>query len=36
MRRWKCTVCGYIHKGDEPPEACPVCGSPPEKFVELK
>lgn len=36
MRRWKCTVCGYIHKGDEPPKACPVCGSPPEKFIELK
>lgn len=31
--KWKCTVCGYIHEGDEPPEECPVCGSPKEVFV---
>ncbi|HBX43585.1 MAG TPA: rubredoxin [Deltaproteobacteria bacterium] len=36
MKRWKCSVCGYIHKGDEPPTVCPVCGSPREKFVEMK
>ncbi|MGA7105977.1 MAG: hypothetical protein WBX49_11580 [Candidatus Deferrimicrobiaceae bacterium] len=36
MRRWKCTVCGYIHRGDEPPEVCPVCGAPSERFIELK
>jgi rubrerythrin len=36
MKRWKCSVCGYIHKGDEPPPACPVCGSPREKFTEMK
>jgi rubrerythrin/uncharacterized membrane protein len=27
MKEWKCSVCGYIHKGDEPPESCPVCGA---------
>jgi len=26
QKRWKCTVCGYIHEGDAPPEVCPVCG----------
>ncbi len=35
MKKWKCTVCGYIHVGDEPPDPCPVCGSPKEKFVQL-
>ena len=33
--RWKCTVCGYIHTGDAPPEICPVCGAERSKFVEL-
>ncbi len=23
--KWHCTNCGYIHKGTEPPEECPVC-----------
>jgi mannose-6-phosphate isomerase-like protein (cupin superfamily) len=35
MKRWRCTVCGYIHEGEEPPEKCPNCGSPKEKFVEV-
>lgn len=34
-RRWKCTVCGYIHLGDEPPERCPVCGADRSKFIPL-
>lgn len=32
-RRWKCTVCGYIHEGEEPPEVCPVCGADRSQFV---
>lgn len=32
---WKCTVCGFIHQGDNPPEFCPKCGSPAEKFIKL-
>ena len=36
MKKWKCTVCGYIHVGDEPPDPCPVCGAPKEKFTEVK
>ena len=33
MKRWKCTVCGYIHEGEEPPEKCPRCKSPKEVFI---
>ncbi|NQT92655.1 MAG: FAD-dependent oxidoreductase [Lentisphaerae bacterium] len=29
---WRCTVCGYVHQGAEPPEFCPVCGALPEEF----
>ena len=32
---FKCTVCGYIHEGEEAPDFCPKCGAPKEKFVEL-
>jgi predicted nucleic acid-binding Zn-ribbon protein len=33
---WRCGVCGYIHEGDEPPEQCPRCGAPREKFVQIE
>ena len=32
-KKWKCTVCGYIHEGEEPPDKCPVCGAPTSQFV---
>lgn len=32
---WKCSVCGYMHEGDNPPAACPKCGAPAEKFNAL-
>ena len=35
MKKWRCTVCGYVHEGDEPPEKCPVCGADRSKFVEV-
>ena len=35
MKKWQCTVCGYIHEGDEPPEECPVCGADRSKFIEI-
>ena len=35
-RKWVCPVCGYVHEGDTPPEKCPVCKVPGEKFVEQK
>jgi len=35
MKKWECTVCGYIHEGDEPPDECPVCSADKNMFVEL-
>ena len=32
MKKWICSVCGYVHEGDTPPEKCPVCKQPAEKF----
>ena len=32
MKKYKCSVCGYIHEGDTPPAKCPVCAMPAEKF----
>ena len=36
MAKWVCEVCGYVHEGDQPPEKCPVCKAPAEKFSEQK
>ena len=30
--KWVCQVCGYVHEGDEAPEACPQCKAPASKF----
>ena len=35
MKNWRCTVCGYIHKGPEPPDKCPVCGADKSEFEEI-
>ena len=32
-KKWKCTVCGYIHEGAKPPAACPVCGAHKFQFI---
>ena len=34
MAKWVCSVCGYVHEGDTPPEKCPVCKAPAEKFIK--
>lgn len=34
-KKFICTVCGYVHEGDEAPEKCPQCGAPKSKFKEL-
>jgi rubrerythrin len=34
MKKFICTICGYVHEGETPPEACPVCGAPADKFKE--
>lgn len=36
MAKWKCSICGYEHEGDTPPEDCPVCKQPASKFVKLE
>ena len=35
-KKFKCTVCGYIHEGDAAPEKCPVFMAPASALVELK
>lgn len=30
--RWKCSVCGYIVEGTEPPPKCPACKHPREYY----
>ncbi|MCD6496317.1 MAG: rubrerythrin family protein [Candidatus Aenigmarchaeota archaeon] len=30
--KWKCSKCGYVHEGTEPPGKCPSCGHPREYF----
>ena len=32
---WKCRNCGYIHKGDDAPEICPVCAHPRAYFERI-
>ena len=34
MKKFVCSVCGYVHYGEEAPEFCPQCRAPKSKFVE--
>lgn len=36
MKRWRCSVCGYIHAGEAPPDQCPVCGADGSRFVPVE
>ena len=36
MKKFVCTVCGYIHEGENAPESCPVCHVPAKKFNEVQ
>ena len=36
VTKWKCSICGYVHEGAEPPEKCPICGQPADKFVKVE
>jgi len=33
--KWRCSNCGYIHEGTEPPEKCPACNHPKAYFEVL-
>ena len=35
MKKWVCSICGYVHEGPEAPEFCPQCKAPKEKFKEM-
>ena len=34
MKKFVCSVCGYVYEGENPPEKCPQCKAPASKFVE--
>ena len=34
--KYRCTVCGYIHEGSEPPAFCPQCKASADKFVPVE
>ena len=34
MKKFVCSVCGYVYEGEAAPEKCPQCGVPGDKFVE--
>ena len=36
MSKWVCTVCGYVHDGDTPPEKCPLCKQPASVFKKVE
>ena len=33
---WKCTVCGFVFRGKNPPRGCPNCHSPSGEFIPEK
>ena len=35
MKKFVCTVCGYVYEGEAAPEVCPVCKAPASKFKEM-
>ena len=34
MKKFICTICGYVHEGDSAPESCVLCKAPASKFTE--
>jgi rubrerythrin len=34
MKKFVCTVCGYVYEGEQPPAQCPICKAPASKFIE--
>ena len=35
MKKFVCSVCGYVYEGAEAPAQCPICKAPKEKFNEV-
>ena len=36
MKKFVCSVCGYVYTGEEAPKVCPICGAGADKFTEQK
>ena len=36
IKKFVCSVCGYVHTGETAPEFCPQCKAPASKFIEQK
>ncbi|SET60214.1 NADH peroxidase [[Clostridium] polysaccharolyticum] len=34
MKKYVCSVCGYVHEGDQAPDECPICKAKADKFQE--
>ena len=34
MKKFVCSVCGYVYEGEAAPEFCPICKAPASKFIE--
>ncbi|MCL2223832.1 MAG: NADH peroxidase [Defluviitaleaceae bacterium] len=34
MKKFVCSICGYVHEGQAAPESCPQCNAPASKFNE--
>ncbi len=34
MKKYVCSVCGYVHEGDSAPDKCPICNADSSKFIE--
>lgn len=34
MKKFVCSVCGYVYEGETAPDFCPICKAPKDKFVE--
>jgi nitrite reductase (NADH) large subunit len=35
-KTYRCSICGYIHYGDTPPETCPICDATAADFKEIE
>lgn len=35
VKKFVCSVCGYVHEGSAPPEKCPQCNVTSDKFKEM-
>lgn len=34
MKKFVCSICGFVHEGEYPPGRCPGCGAGGFKFQE--